>query len=221
LEVILRPSRSVVAVIGAVVITLSSCGRSAEDTAIMESRSYEVGGIDELRARRIVYMNDAQAFVMAVPGEEPFALSSVSEEGEGLLFCRSSGWFLAPTSGAAYDLHGRRIDAEAAGQPGDIYGLTFRPDGSMIATGAADGTVRLFDTASGQQRLVLQGPTGVGRVAFSADGSLLASTSGDGTVRVWALDIDDLIAIARRNVTRSFTDEECRQYLHMDRCPPP
>jgi WD40 repeat protein len=92
-------------------------------------------------------------------------------------------------------------------------------DGSLIATGAIDGTVRLFDAVLGQQRLILQGPVGIGRVAFSADGSLLASTSGDGTVRVWAREIDDLIAIARQNVTRSLTDEECRQYLHLDACP--
>jgi WD40 repeat protein/DNA-binding SARP family transcriptional activator len=106
-------------------------------------------------------------------------------------------------------------------QPGDVYGLAFSPDGSLFATGAADGTVRLFDAESGQQRLILRGPAGQVRVAFSADGSMLASRSNDGTVRIWALDIDDLLEIARRNVTRSLTDAECRQYLRMDQCPPP
>ena len=37
-------------------------------------------------------------------------------------------------------------------------------------------------------------------------------------VRIWALDIDDLLGIAGENVTRTLTDEECRQYLHLDRC---
>ena len=104
-------------------------------------------------------------------------------------------------------------------QPGDIYGLRFSPDGSLIATGAADGTIRLFDAESGQQRVVLRGPAGPSRVAFSADGSMLASTSSDAMVRVWALDIDDLIEIAQQNVTRTLTDLECRQYLHVDECP--
>jgi hypothetical protein len=36
---------------------------------------------------------------------------------------------------------------------------------------------------------------------------------------VWALDLDDLIEIARRNVTRQPTGEECRQYLHVEPCP--
>jgi hypothetical protein len=37
-------------------------------------------------------------------------------------------------------------------------------------------------------------------------------------VRVWAVDIDDLIAIAKRNVTRGLTGDECRRYLHSRDC---
>jgi WD40 repeat protein len=56
-------------------------------------------------------------------------------------------------------------------------------------------------------------------VTFSPDGSKLASVSAGGTVRVWALDLDDLVEIASGQVTRTLTDDECRQYLHVDRCP--
>jgi hypothetical protein len=38
-------------------------------------------------------------------------------------------------------------------------------------------------------------------------------------VRVWALDIDDLLAIAHQKVARSLTEDECRQCLHVDACP--
>jgi hypothetical protein len=37
-------------------------------------------------------------------------------------------------------------------------------------------------------------------------------------VRIWALDIEDLLEIARTTVTRTLTDEECRQYLHVESC---
>jgi len=115
---------------------------------------------------------------------------------------------------------GERI-ARLAGTSGDISVLAFSPDGSLVATGRSDGTVRLFEASTGEQRLVLPGNAcEVSDVAFSAHGAKLASASGcDGVVRIWALDIDDLLEIARQNVTRSLTDEECLQYLHMDRCP--
>jgi WD40 repeat protein len=94
----------------------------------------------------------------------------------------------------------------------------FSPDGSVLATSGGGG-VRLFDPATGEQILELRGhETPVCSLSFNADGSMLASQS-PGEVRVWALDIDDLLGIARRSVTRSLTDEECRQYLHVESCP--
>jgi WD40 repeat protein/DNA-binding SARP family transcriptional activator len=114
---------------------------------------------------------------------------------------------------------GRRIVVLAA--PGDVSALAFSPDGSLVATGHQDGSVRLFEADTGRQHLVLPGNAcAIDDVAFSPDGTKLASTSACDGVRVWALNIDDLLEIARQNVTRSLTDEECLQFLHTDRCPP-
>jgi WD40 repeat protein len=97
--------------------------------------------------------------------------------------------------------------------------ITFDASGTRLATAHADGTVRLWDPETGVQSLVLHaGDHLVDSLRFSPDGSMLATEDGNGNVRVWALDLDDLIAIATTKLTRGFSEDECRQYLHLERC---
>jgi WD40 repeat protein len=120
-------------------------------------------------------------------------------------------------SAAVLDVNG---DARVTLAGSAFTEVAFSPDGARIAAGMEDGTVRLFDSSTGEELLVLRGHDrgGFGFLAFSTDGSMLASSDSFGPVRVWALDLDRLLEIARDEVTRSLTDEECRQYLHVDSC---
>ena len=76
-----------------------------------------------------------------------------------------------------------RINQETA----TIFGLAYRPDGSLLATGNFDGKVKLYDLgALGSEPQTLFGHKGEVRfVAFSPDGKTLASGGVDGTVRLW------------------------------------
>jgi len=107
------------------------------------------------------------------------------------------------------------------GHRGEITRVDYSPDGKRIATASIDSTARLWDARSGKELLVLRGhSSGVTGVAFSPDGKRLATSSLDGSVRTYALDIDDLLSLAHQRLTRTFSHEECQQYLHTQECPP-
>jgi WD40 repeat protein len=84
------------------------------------------------------------------------------------------------------------IDPSANAQPRFLCDLpdmalcvAFSPDGSRVAAGAADRTIRIFDVKSGQQAHVLRNHADwVESIAFSPDGAHVLSASRDRTVRI-------------------------------------
>jgi WD40 repeat protein len=65
-------------------------------------------------------------------------------------------------------------------------GLCFSPDDQALATGHFDGSISIWNVATGGRVATLKGHTNaVLQLNFSKDGRLLGSTSHDGTARVW------------------------------------
>jgi len=67
-----------------------------------------------------------------------------------------------------------------------VNSVSWSPDGTRLASGSYDKTVRVWDVATGASVATLEGHTGwVRSVSWSPDGTRLASGSRDETVRVW------------------------------------
>lgn len=71
--------------------------------------------------------------------------------------------------------------------------VDFNADGKLIATGAYDGKVRLWDVNSGDLLKVLEGNEGViWSVNFSPNGELIAAGSDDDKVTVWYVNTGEI-----------------------------
>ena len=106
------------------------------------------------------------------------------------------------------------------GHAGLVGRLAFSKNATRLASASFDRLAKVWDVSTGEELVSLYGNTGnVFGVSFSPDGNHLATAGADGTVRIYALRLDDLVALARSRVTRSLSEEECRTFLHMDSCP--
>lgn len=105
------------------------------------------------------------------------------------------------------------------GHSGAVFRAVYSPDGQTIATAACDG-LKLWDAETGQLKLTLYGGTRcLDWVEFTLDGKRVITSSEDGGIREYLLEVHDLAQLAKKRLTRTWTLQECRQFLHVENCP--
>jgi WD40 repeat protein len=111
--------------------------------------------------------NPAQALLLAIEG---------AETEPGLLATNA----LLGALGATRELR------TLLGHSGAVIHACFSAGGSRCLSTAGDGTIRVWDAATGRLRSILRGhKVQVNHAAFSPDGRRIASGSWDSTVRIW------------------------------------
>jgi WD40 repeat protein len=83
-------------------------------------------------------------------------------------------------------------------------GMSFSPNGHLLAVGGSDSIIRLWNMSNGQLiRNILGHSEEIFDVAFNPNGTILASASGtlgrDNTVRLWNVETGDQIAVLEHN----------------------
>src|SRR5262249_4380077 len=150
--------------------------------------------VDHMRGRGVVRIWDAAT------GEVLHTLQGHTQNVMGVAFS-PDGRTLASVSGSALRVPqavskpgelflwntptGVRIH-NVTGHAGPLTGVSYHPNGNLVATSSWDRTIRLWDAGTGDLRHDLTGHRDwVLHVAFSPDGGRIATAGADGAIKLW------------------------------------
>ena len=176
---------------GNTIHTLDGCGTNVQSVSWNPDGSRLASGGGGAAAGEF---NGSVRIWDAVTGEESRTFRKKHGQIHSLDFHESNSQLLLAREFDAvlWDFENDKIIQSFEGHTKDVKVAKFSPDGSRIATGSFDQSVRIWDTKTGKQIHLLQGHTElVLSLTFSPDGSRLVTSSGEypnpGFIKIWDL----------------------------------
>ena len=81
-----------------------------------------------------------------------------------------------------------------SGHSSDVNSVAFAPDGKILASASDDKTIKLWNSATGQEIRTLTGHSNwIWSIAFSPNSKILASSGADKTIKLWDVATGNLI----------------------------
>ena len=78
-----------------------------------------------------------------------------------------------------------KLKSTLAGHTERVKSIAYAPNGNTIATASSDGTVRLWDAATGKSKATLTEYMRINTAAYSPDGKTIVTGNQDGKVHFW------------------------------------
>jgi WD40 repeat protein len=95
--------------------------------------------------------------------------------------------------------------ATTLSQPSSVFTLAWSADGRVLVTGGFDGTIRVWDPATGAQIAIAEAHANyVTSIAFDPTGALFTTSGADHVVKLWAT--SPLRLVSRLGVGNDFVD---------------
>ncbi|MGD9719717.1 MAG: WD40 repeat domain-containing serine/threonine protein kinase [Pirellulales bacterium] len=181
-----RPAAAVAmagTLVAVIVLTAGALWHSRQMDVALEVAEEARGRAElgERNLRRLVYLRDMQETHQALEAHDVLKASTVLARHRAVAGAERPGFLWRHLHAKA---HGMPIERQA--HRGHAHTVEFSADGDSVLTAGADGSIRIWDAATGDARAIWSLPDAEINVArFSPDGATIAVADSEGRLWLW------------------------------------